>query len=69
LGSGIEAEDMEHLFEAFYSNKPQGMYSTKPQGMAMGLRFSRSIVEALGGPFWAAPNAGPGGGVLFRSPG
>jgi signal transduction histidine kinase len=61
LGSGIEAEDMEHLFEAFYS--------TKPQGMAMGLRFSRSIVEALGGPFWAAPNAGPGGGVLFRSPG
>jgi signal transduction histidine kinase len=61
LGSGIEAEDMEHLFEAFYS--------TKPQGMAMGLRFSRSIVEALGGPFWAASNAGPRGGVLFRSPG
>jgi PAS domain S-box-containing protein len=60
LGSGIEAENMEHLFEAFYS--------TKPQGMGMGLRISRSIVEAHGGRLWAAPNAGPGAAFFFALP-
>ena len=60
LGSGIEAENMEHLFEAFYS--------TKPHGMGMGLRISRSIVEAHGGRLWAAPNAGPGAAFFFALP-
>jgi hypothetical protein len=60
LGSGIEAENMEHLFEAFYS--------TKPHGMGMGLRISRSIVEAHGGRLWVAPNAGTGVAVLFALP-
>jgi len=60
LGSGIEAENMEHLFEAFYS--------TKPQGMGMGLRISRSIVEAHGGRLWAAPNAGLGAAFFFALP-
>ena len=60
LGSGIEAENMEHLFEAFYS--------TKPHGMGMGLRISRSIVEAHGGRLWVAPNAGPGAAFFFALP-
>ena len=60
LGSGIEPENMEHLFEAFYS--------TKPHGMGMGLRISRSIVEAHGGRLWVAPNAGPGVAFLFALP-
>jgi PAS domain S-box-containing protein len=59
LGSGIEPENMEHIFESFYS--------TKPQGMGMGLRISRSIVEAHGG-LWAAPNAGPGVTFFFALP-
>jgi PAS domain S-box-containing protein len=59
-GSGIEAENMEHLFEAFYS--------TKLHGMGMGLRISRSIVEAHGGRLWVAPNAGPGVAFLFALP-
>jgi PAS domain S-box-containing protein len=60
LGSGIEPEKMERLFEAFYS--------TKPQGMGMGLRIGRSIVEAHGGRMWAAPNAGPGAAFFFALP-
>ncbi|MEA3157770.1 MAG: hypothetical protein QOK44_5359, partial [Betaproteobacteria bacterium] len=52
LGSGFRPEDSERLFEAFYS--------TKPHGMGMGLRISRSIVEAHGGRLWAELNAGPG---------
>jgi signal transduction histidine kinase len=60
LGTGIEAENMENLFEAFYS--------TKPQGMGMGLRISRSIVESHGGRLWAAPNAGPGAAFFFALP-
>ena len=49
LGSGIEAENMEHLFEAFYS--------TKPHGMGMGLRISQTIVEKHGGRLWTADNS------------
>ena len=52
LGCGFRPEDGERLFEAFYT--------TKPRGMGMGLRVSASIVGALGGRLWAAPNAGPG---------
>jgi PAS domain S-box-containing protein len=51
-GSGFKPEEMDRLFEAFYT--------TKPQGMGMGLAISRSIIEAHGGRLWAEPNQGPG---------
>jgi C4-dicarboxylate-specific signal transduction histidine kinase len=52
LGCGFKPEDVERLFQPFYT--------TKTHGMGMGLRISRSIVEGLGGRLWATMNSGPG---------
>jgi signal transduction histidine kinase len=52
LGEGFAAEVVDLLFES--------LYTTKLQGMGMGLRISRSIVEAHGGRLWAKPNANRG---------
>jgi len=59
-GSGLKPDEMDRLFEAFYT--------TKPQGMGMGLAISRSIIEAHGGRLWAEPNQGPGATFLISLP-
>jgi signal transduction histidine kinase len=59
-GIGLKLREMDRLFEAFYT--------TKPQGMGMGLAISRSIIEAHGGRLWAEPNQGPGATFLFSLP-
>jgi PAS domain S-box-containing protein len=59
-GTGFRPGQMNRLFEAFYT--------TKPQGMGMGLAISRSIIEAHGGRLWAEPNQGPGATFLFSLP-
>jgi PAS domain S-box-containing protein len=51
-GIGIESENLDRLFGAFYT--------TKPDGMGMGLSISRSIVETHGGSIRATRNSGPG---------
>ena len=59
-GIGLKREEMDRLFEAFYT--------TKPQGMGMGLAISRSIIEAHGGRLWAESNQGAGAIFLFSLP-
>jgi C4-dicarboxylate-specific signal transduction histidine kinase len=59
-GIGLKLEEMDRLFEAFYT--------TKPQGMGMGLAISRSIIEAHGGRLWAEPNQAAGATFLFSLP-
>jgi signal transduction histidine kinase len=56
-GVGIAPENMDHLFDAFFT--------TKPKGLGMGLSICRSIIEAHDGRLWATPNAGPGATFQF----
>jgi PAS domain S-box-containing protein len=55
-GIGLEPEEAEKVFDAFYT--------TKNQGTGMGLPISRSIIESHGGRLWVVPNSGRG--TLFQ---
>ena len=57
-GAGLAPENLDRVFNAFYTSKPDGM--------GMGLAISRSIVEAHGGRIWATANA-PRGAVVSVS--
>lgn len=57
-GSGIAADDLKHVFDAFWS--------TKPGGMGIGLAICQSIVAAHHGRITAANNA-EGGATFYVS--
>ena len=59
-GPGLDPQSLNHLFDAFYT--------TKPQGLGMGLTISRSIVEAHGGRLWAKANSPRGTVFEFTLP-
>ena len=54
-GTGIDRENIERVFERFFT--------TKTQGMGMGLTICRSIIESHNGRLWA--EAGLGQGSVF----
>ena len=56
-GVGLEPEQAQQIFNAFFT--------TKPQGSGMGLPISRSIIESHGGHLWATSNSGPGATFQF----
>jgi signal transduction histidine kinase len=59
-GVGIDSQDLERIFTAFVT--------TKPEGLGMGLAISRSIIEAHGGRLWAAANDEQGATFQFTLP-
>jgi len=59
-GCGVEVENMDKLFDAFYS--------TKQQGMGMGLSLCKSIAEAHGGRVRGQRNEGVGMTFVLELP-
>jgi C4-dicarboxylate-specific signal transduction histidine kinase len=59
-GIGIAPDNVDQLFTAFFT--------TKPNGMGIGLSICRSIVEQHGGRISATRNSGPGSTFQFTLP-
>jgi C4-dicarboxylate-specific signal transduction histidine kinase len=58
-GPGVDPAMVERLFDP--------LQSTKRDGLGVGLRISRSLVEAVGGRLWVEPRQ-PGGVFHFEVP-
>ena len=61
-GPGIPAENLETIFERFYTARPRGQAFGGNSGL--GLSIARQIVEAHGGRIKAENRLGPDGAVL-----
>ena len=59
-GPGIDAGNLERVFEPFYT--------TKTSGVGMGLSICRSIIEGHGGQLWAGANKPRGTVFQFTLP-
>ena len=59
-GIGIAPEEMEHIFDAFFT--------TKATGTGLGLSLCRTIVEEHGGRLWASPGEEHGATFHLRLP-
>jgi PAS domain S-box-containing protein len=59
-GTGISGESADHVFDAFYT--------TKADGMGIGLAISQTIIESHGGRLWLTPNSDCGVTFYFTLP-
>jgi len=59
-GIGLPQQQADKIFDAFFT--------TKPQGIGLGLRISRTIIEAHGGRLWATHNTPKGASFYFTLP-
>ena len=59
-GCGIPVDKLTHIFDSFFT--------TKPNGMGMGLPISRTIIEAHGGRLWAENKNEGGASFRFTLP-
>jgi C4-dicarboxylate-specific signal transduction histidine kinase len=59
-GPGLKPEDIKRVFQPFYT--------TKTNGIGMGLKISRSLIEANGGQLWVDAEEGRGAAFHFTLP-
>jgi signal transduction histidine kinase len=59
-GLGFKKEDIQHLFQPFFT--------TKARGIGMGLAISRSLIEANGGRLWVDLQQGSGASFHLTLP-
>ncbi|WP_426533109.1 MASE4 domain-containing protein [Bradyrhizobium sp. McL0615] len=60
-GPGIGPNEMDRIFDAFFT--------TKPHGMGLGLSICQSIIESHGGRLWAATRIPRGAAFYVQLPG
>jgi two-component system sensor histidine kinase ChvG len=60
-GPGIRADNIESIFERFYTDRPEG--DEFGQNSGLGLAITRQIVEAHRGSILAENRRGPGGRI------
>ncbi|MGH6825943.1 stimulus-sensing domain-containing protein [Methyloceanibacter sp.] len=65
-GPGIPPENLERIFERFYTDRPQESFG---QNSGLGLNISRQIVVAHGGRLWAENRVHEGGAGRGKSVG
>ena len=65
-GPGIPPENLERIFERFYTDRPQESFG---QNSGLGLNISRQIVVAHGGRLWAENRHHEGQGASGKSVG
>ena len=65
-GPGVPPENLERIFERFYTDRPQESFG---QNSGLGLNISRQIVVAHGGRLWAENRAQNGDGFNVKSVG
>lgn len=63
-GAGIPAQDIEHIFTAFYRVKKHG----QKEGLGLGLSIAKNIVEKLDGAIYVTSLLGEGTTFTFTMP-
>jgi signal transduction histidine kinase len=65
-GIGIEAQELEHIFDPFY--RAPGVVAAQIHGTGLGLALARSMAESLGGRLTATSKPGQGSTFVLELP-
>jgi two-component system sensor histidine kinase ChvG len=64
-GPGIPPDNLEHIFERFYTERPNDHFG---KNSGLGLSIARQITESAGGRVWAENREGGGARFIVELP-